>query len=239
MTTPDVQAVLEREAIQEDSMSEYHKIQTVYMRDPATKHRTLLEGQFSLPEFEYLKDRPWNWTEKIDGTNVRVECGFGRETVTFKGRTDDAQLPATLFEHLRKTFAPDRLVEVFPLGEGEDGDPNVVLYGEGYGAKIQKGGGNYLPDRCGFILFDVRVGEWWLKRDAVEDVAAKLGIPVVPVVGKGSLLEAVEVVRGGFMSPTAGARMPAEGLVMRPAVELFGRNGQRIIAKIKHRDFAR
>jgi hypothetical protein len=219
--------------------TDYHKIQTVYMRDPATKHKALLEGHFSLPEFEYLKDRPWTWTEKIDGTNVRVECGIFRESVEFKGRTDDAQLHAKLFDHLRATFEPDRLREVFPPVEGPEGDPVVVLYGEGYGAKIQKGGGNYLAGRCGFILFDVRVGRWWLGREAVADVATKLQVPVVPEIGRGSLLEAVEYVRAGMPSVVAEGRCIAEGLVMRPAVELFGRNGDRIIAKIKHRDFAR
>lgn len=218
-------------------MTEYHKIQTVYLRDPVTKHKTLLEGQFALPEFEYLKDCPWVWTEKVDGTNVRIECGIFRETVSFKGRTDDAQLPATLFSHLSKTFTLDRLLSVFPANDTE-ADPIIVLYGEGYGAKIQKGGGHYLADRCGFILFDVRVGEWWLQRGAVAEIAAKLDIPVVAEVGTGTLLEAIELVRKGLPSQLAEGRTMAEGLVMRPAVELSGRNGNRIVAKIKHKDFA-
>ena len=50
-------------------MKEYHKIQTVFKRDPETNHRTLLEGQYSMPEFEYLANNQWVFTEKIDGTN--------------------------------------------------------------------------------------------------------------------------------------------------------------------------
>ena len=53
-------------------MDQYHKIQTVYKRDPATKHKYLLEGEFSTPELEFLANCQWEWTEKIDGTNVRV-----------------------------------------------------------------------------------------------------------------------------------------------------------------------
>lgn len=40
-------------------MNEYHKIQTVFLRDPETKYKTLLEGQYAKPEFEYLKDCEW------------------------------------------------------------------------------------------------------------------------------------------------------------------------------------
>lgn len=53
-------------------MLEYHKIQSVYMRDPATKHRTFLIGEWAVPAFGYLANNLWQWTEKIDGTNVRV-----------------------------------------------------------------------------------------------------------------------------------------------------------------------
>ena len=37
-------------------MKEYHKIQTVFKRDPDTKFKTLLHGEYSLPEFEFLKN---------------------------------------------------------------------------------------------------------------------------------------------------------------------------------------
>ena len=53
-------------------MKEYHKIQTVFKRDPSTNHKTLLMDDYSLPEFEYLKNNHWIFTEKIDGTNIRV-----------------------------------------------------------------------------------------------------------------------------------------------------------------------
>ena len=66
-------------------MTEYHKIQTVFLRDPATKMRTLLDGQWALPEFEYLARNPWYFTEKIDGINIRVV--FDGESVSFGGRT--------------------------------------------------------------------------------------------------------------------------------------------------------
>ena len=51
-------------------------------------------------------------------------------------------------------------------------DPvDVTLYGEGYGARIQKGGGKYLAKSCDFVLFDVKIGDWWLRREAVDEIA--------------------------------------------------------------------
>ncbi len=211
-------------------MKEYHKIQTVYLRDPETKFRTLLEGEFALPEFDYLQNNMWVWTEKVDGTNIRVH--WNGSEVRFGGRTEHAQIPVHLLNVLQDLFPPDIFPECFP-DEG-----HYTLYGEGYGAKIQKGGGRYKPDGCDFILFDVRAGEWWLKRDAVEDVAAKLGLRTVPVVGVGTLEDAVQHACEGFCSHIAeDETFPAEGLVMRPAVELKNRAGHRIVAKIKTKDF--
>jgi ATP-dependent RNA circularization protein (DNA/RNA ligase family) len=210
------------------AMSEYHKIQTVFKRDPATKHKTLLEGEYSLPEFEYLANNKWVFTEKVDGTNIRVYFRDGK--VTFGGRTDRAQIPATLVERLNDRFLPqvERFGEVF---NGAD----MCLYGEGYGAKIQKGGGNYRQDQD-FVLFDVMVGNWWLQRADVEDVARKMGLDVVPVVGEGTLLEMVEYAKAGI--PSTWGDFQAEGYVARPATELKTRAGHRLITKIKCRDFA-
>jgi len=53
-------------------MKEYHKIQTVWKRDQANNYRTLLEGFWATQEIAYLKDLTWVFTEKVDGTNVRV-----------------------------------------------------------------------------------------------------------------------------------------------------------------------
>jgi hypothetical protein len=207
-------------------MKEYHKIQTVFKRDPATKHKNLLEGQYSLPVFEYLADNEWTFTEKIDGTNIRIMFEDG--AVTFGGKTDNAQIPAFLVQKLMEYFTPEKLLSIFP-------DGNACLYGEGYGARIQKGGGLYIPNGVDFILFDVLCGGYWLERANVGDVAGKCGIGVVPVIGTGSLQDAIEETRRGF--PSAIGQCVAEGMVMRPAVEMFDRAGHRVITKIKHKDF--
>ncbi len=207
-------------------MKEYHKIQTVYKRNPETRFKTLLEGDYSLPEFAFLAKNEWVFTEKVDGTNIRVM--FDGEQITFGGKTDNAQIPAFLVARLNERFLPQ--LEAFKDIFGEA----VCLYGEGYGAKIQKGGGNYRQDQD-FVLFDVKVGKWWLQREDVEDIASKLSLDIVPIIGSGTLFDMVEQARHGFNSIWGDFK--AEGIVARPATELKSRNGKRIITKIKHRDF--
>lgn len=220
-------------------MTEYHKIDSIFRRD--TKGR-IIDGQYSRPEFEYLADNQWVFTEKVDGTNIRLSYDAKWSTPDsahhwIDGRTDNAQIPPHLLNVLIDLYRSRPWMAAFPeLSRQEHPDP-VVLYGEGYGAKIQKGGGNYIPDGCDFVLFDVRVGNWWLRRDAVEDVADKLGLEVVPVLGKGTLADAVAMAREGFSSARWPGVAVAEGLVLRPEVELFDRRGERVITKIKHKDF--
>jgi hypothetical protein len=212
-------------------MKEYHKIDTVFKRDPDTKFKTLILGDYSQEAFGYLANNEWIFTEKVDGTNIRVIVypAIAGGDIKFGGKTDDAQIPAFLVDRLQQRFLPQKaqLNEAFPDGG--------CLYGEGYGAKIQKGGGNYRADQD-FVLFDVKVGEWWLQRDAVADVAATFGLDVVPVIGRGTLADMIAMAHAGFNSSWGDFR--AEGIVARPSCELRSRNGSRIITKIKHKDFA-
>ena len=208
-------------------MSKYHKIQTVFFRDPETKFRTLIDGAWATPEFEYLQYNPWIWTEKVDGTNIRVMWD-GVSSVQFRGKTDNAQIYAPLVNRLQEQFPAERLSKKFKVIQ-------VCLYGEGFGAKIQKGGGNYKSDGVDFVLFDVRVGSWWLLREDVEDVAKFFQLPIVPTIGRGTLSEMVLKARCGFKSNWGN--FPAEGIVARPEVELSGRGGERVITKVKTKDF--
>lgn len=214
-------------------MQTYHKIQSIYKRDPANRFKTFLDGQWSVPAFGLLKDLEWVFTEKIDGTNIRV--GWDGETVSFGGRSDNADIPAVLYEHLSTTFTP----EILPLGLTGP----ATLIGEGYGGKIQKG--SRYQQQQKFILFDVFIEPdpnnpmgIWLERELVEEIAGGLGIPVVPIVHRGPLLDGIELVKSKPLSKCAeDSTLVAEGIVTRPAVELRDRMGNRIITKIKVKDF--
>lgn len=216
--------------------TEYQKIHTVWKRDERGR---VLAGEYSCPEFGYLAELDWLWTEKVDGTNIRLHYdgteNFRANTHAYvAGRTDNAQLPPKLLSVLMAIMNDAPFETLFG-----DGSADVTLYGEGYGANVQRGGGKYNPDGCDFVLFDVKIGNWWLMRSDVEEIAAKLGLDVVPIIGTGPLQAAIELVAQGFPS----ARWPgvdiAEGLVCRPQVELTDRGGRRILTKIKHKDFRR
>ncbi len=229
-------------------MDTYHKIQSVFKRDPATKHKTFIEGDYTTDAFRYLRNNIWLFREKVDGTNIRVHYGpmptirhpdrpelpgealtvDSEVKVVFGGRTSRASIPTPLANALNGMFT----VEKF---EAAGISPGTTLYGEGYGAGIQKGGGDYRPDQS-FILFDVKVGNWWLREEDSEDMARKLGISAVPAIGVGTLAFMVELCRKGFPSRFAGVDKP-EGIVAVPEISMFDRSGERIITKCKLKDF--
>lgn len=206
-------------------MKEYNKINSIFKRD--------LKGNFIMndwadPAFEYLKDNMWVYTEKVDGTNVRVGWDKDTKKVSLGGRTDSAQMPVFLIERLNELFTIDKFLSLYA-------DCSMVLYGEGYGAKIQKGGGNYKADGQDFVLFDVLIADFWLERQNVGDIANKLGLKTVPIIGEGTIDKAMKACQQGFNSEWGA--FTAEGIVLRPKTELLTRRGDRIITKIKNKDF--
>jgi hypothetical protein len=208
---------------------EYPKINTVFKRDG---RNVIVPGDWSTPEFEYLKDSPWRWTEKINGINIRIHWDGKR--VVIGGRTDDAQIPAFLVSKLNNEFS----TEDFQLVFGND-DANVTLYGECYGSKIQvQKSGQYRND-LGFALFDIKIGDWWLRPNDVKDVATRMGIemvPRMPFIGDWTLEAAVDIIQNQVVdSYYPNAKL--EGTVGTPTVQLFDRSGDRIITKIKVKDF--
>ena len=215
-------------------MQEYHKIQTLFKRDMEHGAK-IIPGAWTLPELEYLKDNQWVFTEKVDGTNIRVM--WNGENVIFGGKTDEAQMPIFLLYKLQELFEGTVKRQMFKekFNNPDMKEISVCLYGEGYGAKIQKGGGNYIKDGVSFVLFDVQIDGLWLQREDVEDIAKFFGVTVVPIIGEGTLNEAIVMVKKGFNSQWGN--FLAEGIVARPKTELKTRRGERIITKIKHRDF--
>jgi hypothetical protein len=205
---------------------EYHKIPGPFKRatDGPNKNK-VIAWKWTSKELEVLKDVPWIFTEKIDGTNIRVV--WDGHKPEFRGRTDNAQLHPQLITALQEMFPEELLEQTF-------GANPAILFGEGYGAGIQKGGGNYRKDKS-FILFDVFIGGWWLERHSVEDIAGALGIDVVPIYFEDSLTNVINVMsKTDMLSITAEAEdFSIEGLVGTPATPLFNRKGERVIVKLK------
>jgi ATP-dependent RNA circularization protein (DNA/RNA ligase family) len=213
-------------------MEEYPKIETLFDRDPKTFK--VLEDKIRLKEF--LMIQKWYVTEKINGTNVRI-C-YKNGSVEINGRTENAQMPTFLFNYLKELFTVEKFKQAFPdLKE----DMEVVLYGEGYGPKIQKGGGNYRKD-VSFRLFDVKIDKWWLEPDNIESVAEKMGVKTVPSLNDATIEQAVQIIKSNPFSQVAlqdGGNLDTrmEGIVARTVPLLLRRNGERLMWKLKQKDF--
>jgi len=214
-------------------MQTYHKIQTMFLREEnAGRSCPIIEGKWAKPEFEFLKDIDWLMTEKVDGTNIRVI--WDGYAVTFKGKTDKAEMFPGVVERLQEYFTVEKMDSFFCT----NGERTITLYGEAYGGKIQKGK-TYRND-VDFILFDVLSTrddgkETWFSHEAVYETSLALEIKLVPLVMVGSLSTAVEMCKKGFESRLRST--PPEGLVIKPKIELKNKVGERIITKLKLSDF--
>lgn len=209
-------------------MKEYHKIETLFERDEKTKK--LIMGKFRNPTIEYLKNNIWTFTEKVDGTNISIV--YDGHTIEFHGRTEKAQIPSHLVNRLNTLFGGETNAQMF---EQKFGENEVILFGEGYGTKIQNGG--LYRDDVDFILFDVMINGNYQPRESVEDIAKYFGIDVVPIVLEGTLQDGVDYVLSNRKSLVAKNGAEIEGLVGRTKVETLDRTGHRNIVKIKYRDF--
>lgn len=211
-------------------MKTYDKIDTIFERDTEGTKK-LIEGKYRDATVKFLSDSvEWVFTEKIDGTNTRIY--WDGHKISFGGRTDNAQIPQHLLNKLSEIFLNNETEELF---EQKFGEKEVILFGEGYGEKIQNGG-KYRSD-VGFILFDVMIGDNYQSRESVEDVAKCFDLEIVPVVLCGTIQDAVDFVKKNPDSTIGTAKM--EGVVGRPKIELRDRCGKRIIVKIKARDFSK
>jgi hypothetical protein len=229
---------------------EYHKINAPFKRNDKG---VMLMDEWCMDEFYYLAGLEWEFTEKVDGTNIRLY--FDRDGFwTIGGRTNNAQIPKPLLQAL-SSLCENIKDKVRIIMEDRKID-HMVIYGEGYGPRIN-GGGKY-ADTPEFVAFDIKVGDFWLLRNDVDDFCMKVGLESVPVLGTSTLWEGFTLVRTGVLRTLSGGKknfaidtgngtglrsmwgdFEAEGIIAVPKVPLFDRAGRRIITKIKAKDFRR
>lgn len=207
-------------------MIKYPKINTLYKRD--NKTYKIIKDDYS--EDYYPNINEWYVEEKIDGNNIRFS--FDANQVEFCGRNDNASIHRPLENYLKQKFTLDLLKETF-----KDADPNsVVLFGEGYGSNIQKGEGKDYREDCSFVLFDVKIGDFWLKRENVNEISDSLGIRCIPNYGLMKTNDIIDLVKSNPQSQCSVGNRIIEGIVAR--TDLFDRMGNRVMFKLKARDFA-
>ena len=206
-------------------MKEYLKIHNIFKFDEKYRNITGLKD-----EYETLKNAIWEGTEKVDGTNIRIH--WNGHNVEFAGRTDNAEIPKELNKWLEDTFKSQEMEYVL---EQLFNDKDVILYGEGYGKKIQSG--ESYSDMQKFILFDIEIDGYYLTRNNVNDIADKLGLDKVSIVFVGTLEEAIEYVKKHNMSKIGDGTHEMEGIVLEPkGIRLYDNEKKPLKCKCKYRD---
>ena len=218
----------------------YPKIQTIFRRD---EKGNIMPGSITKREFEVIKD--WTITEKIDGTNIHID--FIRDydsghpenwKVGYHGKTDNAQIPAPLMNHLMNTFGEQLSKYVTYFTSNDDSVKKVIIFGEGYGGSIQKGH-LYSKDQK-FIAYDVWIDGWWLEQLHAKAICDDLGIPFVPVLSITTPEEATGFVQINpnsclFDDPKDIHEM--EGVVATSKPMMLFRDGTPIKWKLKWSDY--
>lgn len=166
--------------------------------------------------------------EKIHGTSAHVSWNEGR--VGFFSGGEKHNNFVALFDEAK-------LTENFL----KFGMEKVIVFGEAYGGRCQGMKDTY-GDKLRFVAFDVKVGEeGWLPVPKAEKVATDIGFDFVhytKVSADVATLDAerdkpsTQAIRNG-----CGADKKAEGVVLRPLVELRDSYGNRIISKHKRLEF--
>jgi len=221
-------------------MSEYYKINSLWKRqgwyfDQDKKKssfypnvlKSLIIGDYADEEFGNIKK--WDVSEKIDGTNIRIEYERDK-SFRIAGRTDNAQIAPHLLTYLQTVFTLEKIESVFKDAQ------KVTLFGEGYGPKIQAGGGNYRK-HPGFIMFDVVVGNWVLQSQDMRAIASEISVPAVPHIGIMTEDEIVDFVKSKPLSRCSEIPQMMEGVVARSAPLMLFRNGRPIMFKLKCKEF--
>lgn len=227
----------------------------------------IILGDFSNKEAEYLFDVKWEVTSKIDGTNSKIAYYPSSGEIKVGGKSDTADSLHGQFEYLQAIADRIKpiLAEMYPkecarfsqvlddnkkpIYEDVDGNESkkivtleeepIYINGEYYGNGVQKGG-SYIKDGNDFIVFDIRQQGWWIPSAMRHEICEKLGLNEVPSLGMMTLREAEKLVIDGFKTLLPNVSDPSlieEGVVCRTPINLKASNGERIIVKIKHKDY--
>ena len=167
--------------------------------------------------------------EKIHGTSAHISYNKGEVKVFAGGGNHQSFLGLFNIEALKAKFDAMCLEGV------------CIVYGENYGGKQQGMSGTYGKEPK-FIVFEVKIGDYWLNIPKAEVVAKELGLEFVSYKRIPCEIEAinterdtnsVQAIRNGITEPKM-----REGIVLHPIEEYTKNNGTRVIAKHKRPEFS-
>lgn len=220
-------------------MERYGKTPGPFKRSP--KSNKIIFGEWSDPILEYLQDANFIFTEKLDGTNMRLIYHPEHTTTTdgfdsihhparleLRGRSDAAAVHPRLREWV-EGLDIEPFVKAFS-------DNQVCIYGEGVGDGIQNGGPQY--GHTHFRAFGIKGSRGWLSHQVTREILTHgLNLDQVPWVTIKTLNQGIKIIQAGLASQFGDGKFMAEGMVGLPLVLIYTPNQERIIVKIKHRDF--
>lgn len=208
-------------------MKEYHKIETLFKFDQATKR--FIYGDIYNESVMLLKDNQWVFTEKIDGTNLRIH--WDGHKLQYAGRTDNAEFSNEQIECIKQYLVNEDFEQAF---EQKFADKIVTVYGELYGVKIQNGGLYTNGSGIEFRVFDIEICDIFLTYEKMTILANELGYNVVPLALIGTVDDGLKFVETHDYSIFSNAKL--EGIVGKPIGDFRDRLGNRIVVKIKKKD---
>jgi len=165
--------------------------------------------------------------EKIHGTSAHIKYHEGE--ITFFSGGGKHETFVALFDL-------EKLAEAFKaIGHDE-----VTIYGESYGGK-QQGMSDTYGKEARFVAFEVKVHDCWLNVPNAHDVVTKLDLEFVHYEKGPAELDWLNEQRD---APSVQAKRNGieedklrEGVVVRPLMEMWKSNGERVMCKHKHDKF--
>ena len=235
-------------------MSKYYpKLQTLYKRD-----KNHITNEIRYPEFNLIKK--WILTEKLHGSNNSIVCRCGssfHKKIQVRGRTDKSQLHPNVIKYLFDIAVNNKIYGKLDqqFGLSTSFDSLIEIFGEVVGKEVQ---GEYYKKGIGFYVFDIKIYDRFLEWSEVKELCKKLGLEHVPEISirydnqiydtsslinfpncKSSLANLFE--HGDGKSELAEKnKMPpilAEGIVVRTEPQLYNKYNERVMWKLKFKDF--
>lgn len=213
------------------SQTKYRKIYTLFERDSKFKIVDSLE-----PHLEGITNiKKFVVTEKIDGTNCGIVITPDKQ-VLIRKRSDfikDDKEHHIYYEAIN-TIDLERIKDYF-----HDSEATITIFGEACGGSIQKHGTIY-SDEPTFMVFDVQVNNSFFDWLSLKKFCSEVGLKIVPYLGD-TILEkyTVEYMKNVLerCKKYLYDSEHSEGIVVRSEPPLLNKFGQRMMFKLKFRDF--
>jgi hypothetical protein len=180
--------------------------------------------------------------EKLHGTSADFEYFPLTDTIKFSSGGESHDKFVKLFNE------EDLKTKLRSLGLPID--KTCTVYGEAYGGKQQGMSATYGKE-LKFAVFDVQIGDCWLYVEKADELTRSLGLEFVPYekiqllkVEDGKIVVNMDEINRVRDLPSRQAKRNgivedkfAEGVVLRPLIEVTLNNGNRVICKHKRDEF--